>query len=65
MGQHSDTKCGHGGQSVAMSDPYADIFGDSQVAQKKESDTAPGLLRLAVMFINTLCIDIMLVVYQK
>ena len=48
-----------------MSDPYADIFGDSQVAQKKESDTAPGLLRLAVMFINTLCIDIMLVVYQK
>ena len=48
-----------------MSDPYADIFGDSQVAQKKESDTAPGLLRLTVMFINTLCIDIMLVVYQK
>ena len=31
MGQHSDTKCGHGSWSVAMSDPYADIYGD-QVA---------------------------------
>ena len=64
MGQHSNTKCGHGGKSVAMSDPYADIFGD-QVAQKKESDTAPGLSRLAAMITNTLFFDIMLVLYKK
>ena len=47
-----------------MSDPYADIYGD-QVAQKNKYDTAPGLSILVVMITNTLCIDIMSVLYQN
>ena len=47
MGKHFDIKCGHGGRSVAMSDPYADINRGPTFAPKKTDDTAPGLSRLA------------------